>query len=303
MTAPVTVRNNLIAYSAAAVAELNRLTAEADRPRLLIGGSCQQGYPELRTRLTGVLPCMFTHFVATPRITVAELDKMAVYVLDGVIPSLSFPVGTQADTDFNVAQLVARGFDRLAGGYSIGNEPTQKAPTATEWRAANQYAATVLPPAWTLVAGPFQRVDIMAAVTDPRFIGNWLGPDPSWIGALGCNVYDKNQSVGSTFEQLVKATGPGPNSVEGYARQIGKRLWIREAGAPEAGTWNRPTGWKPAWYRAMYTYCACQPDLYHTVNPFNSAIGGDPPPEGWQAWTSPEALAAYRETVAAARVQ
>lgn len=299
------VRDDLILRSAQAVTELERLTGLVADPKLIIGGSCQQGYPELKTRLTGVLPGAFTHFIPGARFTAGEEAEMAAYVADGVMPSLSFHVGTEADTDYNIGRLVANGWDDLVGAWCIGNEPTQKPDPPAVWRAANQYAASVLPASWQLVLGPFQRVDVMAAENDPRFIGNWVGPDPQlWCRNLGINVYDKNQSTGQSFEQLVQATGPGPWSVEGWALDHDMSLWVREAGAPETqtGAWTRPVNWKPAWYRGTLSYTLSKRDLYRMVNVFNSAIGGGPPPEGWFAWSSPQALAAYREITLAANL-
>lgn len=306
LTQTVTTRDARIVELETALAECQ---ASQDEARLIVGGSDKNGYPDLENRLLpwNVRPGSFTQFISASRLNAADETKLAVYVAHGVIPSLSFLPGTDADTDYNISRLVALGYDTIRGGYSIGNEPTQKPTPATTWRARNIYAASVLPDSWTLVLGPFQRVDIMALESDPRFIGKWLfDGTPDWITAagncaLGVNVYDKNQSVGSTFEQLVTATGPGPWSVEAYAQHLGLKLWIREAGAPEAGTWNRPAGWKPNWYQAMYDYCSGKLDLYELVNIFNSDVGGDPPPEGWWAWTSPAALAAYAGIIVASQ--
>lgn len=264
-------------------------------PSLILGGSNKLGYPDLESRL-GMPPGSFTHFIPGARFTTGELDKMAVYVAAGVVPSLSFHVGTEADTDYNIAQLVARGWDGLFGGYSIGNEPTQKSTPMMDWRNANIYASSVLPPSWQLVVGPFQRMDIMADPTDPRFIGNWIGTDYSWIDRLGVNVYDKNHSVGQTFSSLVNAKNNSAwHSVDSYATLIGKKIWVREYGAPEqqSGEWNRPIGWKPEHYQGMYDYVMGKLDLYELVNVFNSDVGGDPPPEGWWAWTSTAAMNKY----------
>jgi hypothetical protein len=264
-------------------------------PSLILGGSDKLGYPDLKSRL-GMPPGSFTLFVSNVRIQTADLDKLGALIADGVVPSVSVLVGTQADTDYNMSQLATRGYDTVFGGWSIGNEPTQKSATATEWRNASIYAASVLPPTWELVAGPFQRMDIMADPADPRFIGNWIGPDASWVGRLGVNVYDKNHSVGQTFEQLVTAkNNPAWHSVESYAQSIGKKIWVREYGAPEeqSGEWTRPAGWKPQHYQAMYDYVMGKLDLYELVNVFNSDVGGDPPPEGWWAWTSVAAMNKY----------
>ena len=264
-------------------------------PSLILGGSDKLGYQDLKTRL-GMVPGSFTLFIPGARFTTATLEDLDDIVADGCVPSLSFHVGTQADMDYNIAQLELRDYDTVYGGVSVGNEPTQKSVSAADWRAANIYASSILPPSWQLVVGPFQRMDIMADPTDPRFIGNWIGTDYSWIDRLGVNVYDKNHSVGQTFASLVNAKNNSAwHSVESYAQLIGKKIWVREYGAPEqqSGEWNRPIGWKPEHYQGMYDYVTGKLDLYELVNVFNSDVGGDPPPEGWWAWTSTAAMNKY----------
>lgn len=301
----VAARDQALAQAAAATAQLAGRTTERDTAldrtvalgalvwKVPLGSSNQAGYPDVKARIEQNAPAgrpvrlnSFTQFCTGVRFTTADLDKMGEYIADGVNPSVSVQLGDNNDTIYNCQQLTAQGFHLVPGRYTIASEPTvpSKNINPAIWGLVHAAARTYLPAAWLNVP-VFQRADFLYPTSDARHISKWLGSgDLAWCNEIGVNVYDKNQSAGNSFQDLVTTPDiAGQLSVEGYAASKGKRLFIRETGCPQDGDWNRPAGYQVAWHAAQVAYLEAHPDRYAGANKFHSTVGGTPPPNGWVA--------------------